>query len=116
MTVPAYPGRLATADEMANDIIASIRYVHQNANRFGVDASKLMVEGISGGGYATAFICGKLAVLGESNLIKSIIITHGVTPGYFFLVKKEDMPNAVTQMSMYDGPFVGKAYATNFDK
>lgn len=81
---------------MANGIIATVRYVHEFADKFGVDASKLFMEGISGGGYAVSVTCARLAVLGESNLINVAIISQPVSPGYYIGTKKEDMPNAVT--------------------
>ena len=55
---------MPTADEMANGVCAVVRYIHENADKFGVDASKLVVDGISGGGLASAAMCGRLAVLG----------------------------------------------------
>ena len=58
------PGRLSTAQEMADGIIATVKYVHQNANTYGVDASKIIMEGVSGGGYAIAAVSGRLASTG----------------------------------------------------
>lgn len=110
------PAKLATAEEMADGLIATIKYVHENADKFGVDASKIVIEGISGGGYAVAAVCGRLASLGQSNLVKVAISTQGVTPGYYFAVKKEDMPNEEARMCFYDGPFVARSYATDIDK
>lgn len=101
---------------MADALIACIKHVHDNADKYGVDASKVTIEGVSGGGYAVAAVCGRLAVLGQSNLVKLAIITHGVTPGFYFAVKKEDMMNDEARMAFYDGPFVVHGYATDFDK
>lgn len=100
---------------MANGLIATVKYVHENSKKFGVNANKLVVEGISGGGYALAAMCGRLAVTGESHLIKLAIPNCGVTPGYFISTKKEDMPPFVS-MALYDGPYIAHAYATNFEK
>lgn len=61
MTIAAYKGRYATADEMTNGILASVRYFKENAAKYGVDPSKLVLEGTSGGGYAVSAACGRLA-------------------------------------------------------
>ena len=74
---------MPTADEMANGVCAVVRYIHENADKFGVDASKLVVDGISGGGLASAAMCGRLAVLGQSHLVKLAIISNGCCPGYY---------------------------------
>ena len=115
MKLPAYPGRQATGDEMANGIIATIRYVHENCEKWGVDAKKVVVEGISGGGYAVAAMCGRLAVLGESHLVKLAISNCGVTPGFFLPPIKKKLAPCV-EMAFYDGPYIVKAYSTDFDK
>ena len=37
LTIPSYEGRWATADEMANDVIASLRYVCEKAEKFKIE-------------------------------------------------------------------------------
>ena len=46
---------------MTNGILASVRYFKENAAKYGVDPSKLVLEGTSGGGYAVSAACGRLA-------------------------------------------------------
>lgn len=89
MTVPGYSGRWATADDMANGVIAGIRYVHENSDKLGVDASRLVMEGLSGGGFVLAAVCGRLAVLNESNLIKLAISNCSCDTGWYVATPKE---------------------------
>ena len=86
-----YGGRWATIDDATNSIIACIRYVHENCDKFGVDASKLVLEGLSGGGYITHAVCGKLALYGESNLIKLGISICALTLGWYISSTKEEI-------------------------
>lgn len=74
------------------------------------------MEGGSGGGYAISAVCGRLAMLGQSNLVKLAVLTQAVDIGYYFAVKKEDMPTEEAKMCFYDAPFVGHGYASDFDK
>ena len=104
--MPGYEGRLATADEMANGLLASVRYIKENGEKYGVDPSKIVLEGCSGGGYAVSAACGRLAKLGESSLVKVAIIIQPVAPGYYHSTKKDDMPDNMTKMALYDGPYV----------
>jgi carboxylesterase type B len=120
MTMAAYPGRWATIDDASNGLIAAIRYVHENADKFGVDASKLVLEGLSGGGYMTHAISSRLAVLGESNLIKLAVTVCALTVGWYVATPDEVMKKKrkETRMGVDFSRYVGNAYAKdkNYDK
>ena len=116
-TIPSYPGRWATADDLANGVIATIRYVHENGEKFGIDPSKIVLEGLSGGGYVMAAVCGRLAVCDESNLVKLAISNCACAPGWYLSTPKEEInkKNEV-RMGADHSPFIARAYAYDFDK
>ena len=91
MIVPGYPGRWATIDDAVNGVIATIRYVHQNSNKFAIDASKLVLEGLSGGGYIKHAVCSRLVLLGQSNLIKLAISNSDLSIGWYIASSKEEI-------------------------
>ena len=113
MTIPATEGKWCSADESANCILAAIRYIHEKADSLCVDKSKLILDGCSGGGYAVGMACGRLAVLGESNLVKVALMSMAVNPGYFMFKKKEDFKRDITKICLIDGPFVAEAFSTD---
>lgn len=72
----------ATIDQMANGVIAVIRYIRENYKSFEIDHSKIVLEGMEGGGFALATTCSRLAQLGESSLLKVAISSCAFFPGY----------------------------------
>lgn len=80
--------KLSTVDHMATDIIAVIKHVVANAQRYKVDPNKIILMGNSGGGYAISTACGKLVQNGEPHLVKLVIPICYTTPGYYFVKKK----------------------------
>ena len=63
------------ANDMATDLTAVIKHVRANADMYGIDANKIILHGISGGGCAVLAVCGRLAVDDESHLIKMCILS-----------------------------------------
>lgn len=114
--IPATEGKWCSADESANCTLAALRYIHENADKYGVDKTKVVVDGCSGGGYAASMACGRMAVLGESNLVKLVIIAHAATPGSYIGKKASDFKNDITKVGLSDCGFLGNAFAVDFDK
>ena len=54
-------GSGAKANQMAGDIVQSIKYIRENAAYFGVDPARICLYGYSGGGYAISAACSLLA-------------------------------------------------------
>lgn len=50
-----------TAEQMAGDGVASLKHVIDKADEYGIDASKIVLAGCSGGGFAVTVTCSKLA-------------------------------------------------------
>jgi para-nitrobenzyl esterase len=72
------------------DIIAALRWVHENIDRFGGDPSRVMVFGTSGGGMKTSFL---MASPGARGLIHRAGVQSG--PGLRFM--ERDAASAVTE-------------------
>ena len=114
MTIPATEGKWCSADECANSVLAGIRWIHENADKYCVDKSKLILDGTSGGGYIMGMACARSAVLGESHLIKVAIMSQGTNPGYYILKKKEEMTD-IGKTGLMDAPFAAQAFAIDHD-
>ena len=72
----------ATIDQMANGVIAVIRYVREQYKAFEIDYSKVILEGMEGGGFALAATCSRLAQLGEASMLKLVISSCAFYPSY----------------------------------
>ena len=101
---------------MAMDLVTVVKHLFAKASLYGIDPNKIVLNGVSGGGYAVSAACSKLAQMGQSNLVKLAILNQYVVPAYHFTDRKEDMPHKQARQAQYDCPYMAKALATNFDK
>lgn len=72
----------ATIDQMTNGVVAVIRYVREQHKSFEIDHSKVILEGMEGGGFALAATCSRLAQLGEASMLKLAISSCAFFPSY----------------------------------
>ena len=49
-------------------------------------------------------------------MVKMALLNMYIAPAYYFTDKKEKMPHKQAREAAYDGPFVVKSLAKNFDK
>jgi carboxylesterase type B len=68
---------------MTSDIVGCIKWIRANAMFLGVDPNKICLHGCSGGGYAVASTCSKLALANEGHLIKLAMISCASDPGFY---------------------------------
>lgn len=108
-------GSGATADQMASDIVALVKWIRAKAMFLGVDPNKICLHGCSGGGYAVAAACSKLALANEGHLIKLAIMNCASDPAYYIKTPKSQMPIHIRD-AYFCTPFIAHAYATNFDQ
>ena len=54
-------GSGAKANQMAGDIVATVKYVRDKASEYGIDPTRICLYGTSGGGYAIAAACSLMA-------------------------------------------------------
>ena len=105
----------ATADQMASDVVAVIKWIRAKAMFLGVDPNKICLHGCSGGGYVVAATCSKLALANEGHLVKLAIMNCSSDPGYYLMTDKASMPRHVKD-AYFCTPFIAHAYATNFEQ
>ena len=108
-------GTGATADQMASDVVAVIKWIRAKAMFLGIDPNKICLHGCSGGGYAVAAACSKLALANEGHLIKLAMLNCASDPAYYIKTSKADMPIYVRDAA-FCTPFIAYAYATNFEQ
>lgn len=106
----------AKIDQVACEIVAVIKWMHENAATLGIDPKRICLYACSGGGFISSAAVSKLALNNESHLLKLLILNQFMTPVYWLVTKKEDMPLREIRDGFYDAPFVARAYATDIDK
>jgi acetyl esterase/lipase len=104
------------ADEMARGIVRDIKHIVKYADNYGIDASKVVLHGCSGGGWAVTVACSQLALNNESHLIKIAVINMFVQPAWYIKTPKDKIPTTICKCPLYDAPFVVKSMATDFEK
>jgi len=105
-----------TVEEMARGIVRDIKHIIKYSNTYGIDASKVVLHGCSGGGWAITVACSQLAVNNESHLIKIAVANMFVQPAWYIKTPKDKIPTIVCKGPCYDAPFVAKSMATDFEK
>jgi len=78
---------------MAMDLVTVVKHLFAKASVYGIDPNKIVLNGVSGGGYAVSAACSKLALLGESKLVKLAILNQYIAPAYHFTDLKTEMPH-----------------------
>ena len=53
---------------------AGVRYIHKNADKYGVDPEKLAMAGISGGGWITVGAANLMAKADDLHIVKALFI------------------------------------------
>lgn len=101
----------ANATQVAMDGVAVIRYLWDNADEQGIDAKKIGLYGMEGGGYVAAAVCGLLASMHLSTLVKIAILNCPVDTGYMASEIKSNM-SQLTQMTSYYGIYLAENLAT----
>jgi len=103
-------------DELARGIVRDIKHIIKYADNYGIDASKVVLHGCSGGGWAVTVGCSQLAVNNESNLIKIAVVNMFVQPAWYIKTPIDEMPTVLSKCPSYDAPFLVKSMATDFKK
>lgn len=65
------------APQNQEDFVAVVRHVFENAEDFGVDASKICISGRSGGGWICAGAANLMAKAGDIDKVKAMFIHVG---------------------------------------
>ena len=108
-------GTGASAEQMASDIVAVIKWIRAKAMFLGIDPHKICLHGCSGGGYAVGAACSKLALANEGHLIKLAIMNCASDPAFYIKNDKASMPRHVKD-AWFCTPFIAHGYATDFEK
>jgi len=103
-----------SADQMAGDVVALIKWIREKAMFLGVDPNKICLHGCSGGGYVVGATCSKLALANEGHLVKLAMLNSASDPGFYIANDKSQMPRHVRD-GAFCTPFIAHAYATDFE-
>ena len=73
------------------DCYAAIKYIIENADKFNIDKSKIVIGGSSDGAYLAVGVAMELAKRGESNLVRMVNVVSPTSSNIFHKMKFEEM-------------------------